>query len=168
MIAKDACEEVDTMTEPSKPMTVAAIMSRDLATLTAGDTLDLAGTLMSAARIRHLPVVDAAGRLVGLVTHRDLLGATVSLSSDMSAKERMRFLGKVPIDRIMQSDVKTVRADTPIVAAAHLILEHKYGCLPVVDANGRLDGLVTEHDFVMLAVRMLDRGSASAPKGLGA
>jgi len=150
------------MTQNSPTHRVADVMTRDLATLRDGDTMDLADGLMSAARVRHLPVVDEDYRLMGLVTHRDLLRATVQMCGGMDARERAAFLRRVPIDTIMQRDVRTVTDEMTIVDAAHIILEGKFGCLPVVDADGRLVGLVTEHDFVLLVVRLLSRGPEHA------
>lgn len=140
--------------------TLAGIMTRDVATLRAGDTVDLADREMRAARIRHLPVVDADGRLVGLVTHRDLLAATIEHTSEMSAPERTRYLRNLPVDRIMRTDVATVTADTPVADAADIIVRNRYGCLPILDGDRRLVGLVTEHDFVLLTIRMLGHAAA--------
>lgn len=150
------------MTSAPEEITLAGSMSRDLATLRLGDRLDIAGNLMRAARIRHLPVVDGQGRLVGLVTHRDLLSATLLVGSDLGPAERLRALGAVPVEQVMQRDVRTVKASTPVIEAAELIVRNKYGCLPVVDDAGNLEGLVTEHDFVLLTIRLLARGPAHA------
>jgi len=140
--------------------TLAGIMTRDVATLRAGDTVDVADRGMRAARIRHLPVVDDLGHLVGLVTHRDLLAATIEHTCEMSAAERVRYLQNLPVDRIMRTDVTTVTVDTKVTEAAGIIVRNKYGCLPVLDDERRLVGLVTEHDFVLLTIRMLGHAAA--------
>lgn len=146
-------------TAPHHP-TLAAVMTRDVATLRAGDTVDLAGNLMRAARIRHLPVIDGDARVVGLVTHRDLLAATIEHTAEMGAPERASYLRNLPVDRIMRTDVRTVAIDTRLTDAADIIVKNKYGCLPVVDREGRLAGLVTEHDFVLLTIRLLGHDDA--------
>ncbi|MFT3915733.1 MAG: CBS domain-containing protein [Anaeromyxobacteraceae bacterium] len=122
-------------------------MTRDLVTVRATDDVALAESLLRLGGIRHLPVVQE-GRLVGLVTHRDLLRAAAA----PSPRER-------PVCEIMTRAVETVRPGTGLAQAAQLMLERKFGCLPVCDARGGLVGIVTEADFVRFAadvVRDLD------------
>jgi len=133
---------------------VREIMSTDLVTLTEDETLAHAQGCMARGRIRHLPVVRD-GRLVGLVTHRDLIAASLSVFAEVSRSEQRRIFSRIPVRELMH-DAVTVGQDTPVRDAARILIESKFGCLPVVDQHGALLGIVTEADFLRLTVRMLD------------
>jgi len=133
---------------------VADIMSREVVTLTEDDTLADARTCMERGRVRHLPVLRD-GKLVGLVTHRDMLAASFSVFSQVSEQEERRVLAQVPVAELMH-DVVTATPEMSVREAARVLLDNRFGCLPVVDRNGTLVGIVTEADFLRLAVRMLE------------
>jgi CBS domain-containing membrane protein len=135
-------------------MKVHELMSTELVTLTEDETLAHAQRCMERGRIRHLPVVRDC-RLVGLVTHRDLLAASFSIFAEVESDEQRRVFVTVPVSEVMHRDLMTVGPDTPVAEAARILLRSKYGCLPVVDDGGRLVGLVTEADFLRLTVRLL-------------
>jgi len=94
---------------------------------------------MELSCFRHLPVVKD-GILVGIVSHRDLLRAA---NDEQLVRE------------VMSDDVKTVVPQTPAHEAAYLILRYRIGCVPVVEADGRLVGIVTDTDFVRAAYVLL-------------
>lgn len=121
-------------------MLVRHLMSTDVETLRRDDTFPDADVLMRLRRIRHLPVVDDRRRLVGLVTHRDLL--------------RARSKGSA-VEQMMTKDVWSVSPDTTVLAAARTLLDNQFGCLPVTDEDGTLVGILTEADFVRWAVEEL-------------
>ncbi len=125
------------------------MMTEGVETLHVGDDLAEAGALMKRDRIRHLPVVDGEGRLVGLVTHRMILGAWVS-HGDPSHEQAREVAREIPVEMIMERDVTTLSPDLPAEAAAGILEKHKYGCLPVLE-NGVLVGIITESDFVRFA-----------------
>jgi CBS domain-containing membrane protein len=133
---------------------VSDIMSRELVTLAEDDTLADARACMERGRIRHLPVVRD-GRLVGLVTHRDMLAASFSVFAEVSAREEKRLFSRIPVGELMH-DVVSVSPESSVREAARLLLDNRFGCLPVVAKDGRLVGIVTEADFLRLAVRMLE------------
>lgn len=120
---------------------IADLMTTDVVTLKPRQSLRRAAEEVQMGRIRHLPVVDEHGLLVGLVTQRDLLAAGHDLDR--------------PIADIMQRDIKTVSPTTPAREAAYLLLRHDIGCVPVTDADGKLVGIVTDTDFVRVAYRSL-------------
>jgi CBS domain-containing membrane protein len=135
-------------------LTVADIMSREVITLAEDDTLADARMSMERGRIRHLPVVRD-GRLVGLVTHRDLLAASFSVFAQVSPHEEHRLFAQIPVRELMH-DAVSAPAGMRVREAAGILLENQFGCLPVVAEGGRLVGIVTAADFLRLAIRLLD------------
>jgi len=129
-------------------------MTREVVTLAEDDTLADARTCMERGRIRHLPVVRGE-KLVGLVTHRDLLSASFSVFAEVSAKEERRLFRQIPVRELMH-DAYAVPPTLRVPEAARVMLDKQYGCLPVVDGDGNLLGIVTDADFLRLAVRMLE------------
>jgi CBS domain-containing membrane protein len=135
-------------------LTVADIMSREVITLAEDDTLSDARACMEQGRVRHLPVVRE-GKLVGLVTHRDLLAASFSVFAQVPAHEEHRLFAQIPVRELMH-DAVPARPGMRVREAAGVLIENQFGCLPVVDEAGHLVGIVTEADFLRLAVRLLD------------
>lgn len=135
-------------------MSVADLMTAEVVTLTEDETLAHAQRCMARGRIRHLPVVRE-GQLVGLVTHRDLLAASFSIFAEVEASEQRRVFDTVRVVEAMHRDVVTVSPQLPVSKAARILLENKYGCLPVVDDDQMLRGIVTEADFLRLTVQLL-------------
>jgi CBS domain-containing protein len=115
-------------------------------TLKPGDTLDLANDVISLGRIRHLPIVED-GRLVGLLSDRDLMGAATITVFGLRQKSKSALLKSVLIKDVMKKKVITVKPGTPIKELAHLMKEKKIGCVPVV-SEGALIGLVTTTDIL--------------------
>jgi CBS domain-containing protein len=130
---------------------VSQIMRSEVVTLTAHETLDLTQDLMNLGRVRHLPVVDAEQRLVGIVSHRDLLAAAMSKVLDFDPASRRTFLRSIEVAEVMAKDVHTVSPDTTAADAARLLIAKKIGCLPVVDPQGKLVGIVTDADLLSAA-----------------
>jgi CBS domain-containing membrane protein len=130
-------------------VSIAALMQSRVVTLVPNDRLATAWSLMSRHRIRHLPVVTPDGRLIGMVTHRDLLAA--SPSSLAPQGERVTLSGAVHVADLMETHLSVTSPDEPAAAAGERMLRHKIGCLPVVRPDGRLAGIVTADDFVRWA-----------------
>ena len=135
-------------------MTVRDIMSTDVVTLTEDETLDHAKRCMDRGRIRHLPVIRDR-TLVGLVTHRDLLAASFSIFAEVEPAEQRRVFVGIQVAEAMHRDVVTIAPDATVARAARTLLDNKWGCLPVVNDDGDLLGIVTEADFLHLTVRLL-------------
>lgn len=113
------------------------------------DDLETVTNLMDDRNIRHAPVVDSAGNLVGLVTQRDLLRTGLGGQGQLPPEAERQARLHVNVGEIMIPDVVTARPDQDIRDAARIMLDNKFGCLPVVE-NHRLVGIVTESDFVRL------------------
>jgi CBS-domain-containing membrane protein len=132
-------------------MLVKHLMSSPVVSLLADQTVPLAHEIMLFRHIRHLPVVDARGGLVGLVTHRDLVRW-----GEMTAELRREGREKLRVEQIMTRDVWTVNMFTHAASAARIMLERKYGCAPVVAENHHLVGILTESDFLRVAIDALE------------
>lgn len=119
--------------------TVGQFMATDLFTVGPDDLVDLAASVMDWRHIRHVPVEDSAGRLVGLITHRDVLR--------LLARGGAQGTEPVAVRQLMKTDPVTVTPQTPTLEAMALMRERRVGCLPVVE-NGALVGIVTAYDFL--------------------
>jgi CBS domain-containing protein len=123
-------------------MLVSELMSNDVLTIREDAPLEQAAAEMRLGRVRHLPVVDKNGLLVGLVSQLDVM------------KTLVRAKGSTVFDGMSGAPV-TIREDAQAADAAKLMRSKKVGSLPVVDAKGHLVGLLTEADFVAVAERAL-------------
>ena len=126
--------------------TVGQFMSTDLFTVGPDDLIDLAAGVMDWRRVRHIPVEDEHGQLVGVITHRDLLhllacGTTSAANRPSTVRE------------IMKEHPLTVSSTTPTLDALEIMQTSRVGCLPVVD-DGQLVGIVTSYDFLAGAARL--------------
>jgi CBS domain-containing protein len=127
--------------------TVGQYMTTDLFTVRPGDIVDLAANLMEWEHIRHVPVEDDDGKLVGLVSHRALLR--------LVARGQRQGGAPVAVAAIMKRDPITVGPHTATLDAIKLMREHRVGCLPVVSEQ-RLVGIITERDLIDVAARLFE------------
>jgi len=134
-------------------MKVRDLMSSDVATVRRNDQLQIADDLMNLGRIRHTPVLDDEGdEVVGILSQRDLFRGALARALGYGQHAQHKVLGMLFVKDVMTSDPITVAPDLPVPEAARIMLEKKIGCLPVVD-GGRLVGILTESDFLRLALR---------------
>lgn len=138
-----------------RPVLVSDVMTSSVVTFFEEQTLPLAEDVMRFKHLRHLPVIDELGHLVGLVTHRDLLRAQISPLTGLTASERRAREEDIPIRQIMTRDVWTVQPGTLASVAAQTMIDHGYGCMPVVDDARRLLGIVTACDYLQFAIKSL-------------
>lgn len=131
--------------------TVRDIMSAEVTTLGRNDTLLLAKDIMNLGRIRHFPVVED-DELVGVVSQRDLYRASLGTVMQYGEKAQRAFLESVAVKEIMVDPI-SIGPDATIGDAARLMVEHKIGCLPVLE-DDRLVGIVTETDMLQVVVDM--------------
>lgn len=124
---------------------VEQFMSKDLFTVRPEDVVDLAASLMNWKHIRHVPVEDDAGNLVGIISHRDLINLLVG----------ERFSSEIVVRDVMKTDLITIGPDTPTLVALYLMRERNIGCLPVISDN-KLVGLITAHDFLTVSTRLFE------------
>jgi CBS domain-containing protein len=133
---------------PAYAMKVRELMTTDVATIGRNDELTIADDIIKMKRLRHLPVVEE-GRLVGMLTQRDLFHAALSTALNFGEKAQKEFLKTVVVKEVMTDEVLTIGPDADVKEAARLLIEHKIGCLPVVE-SGKLVGLVTETDLLRI------------------
>ena len=126
---------------------VGQFMVTDLFTVREDDIVDFAASLMDWRHVRHVPVEDDEGNLVGLVSHRALLR--------LVAKGRVGKDSKVTVGEIMKAEPVTVDPKTSTVDAIRIMRDKRLACLPVTK-NGKLVGLVTEHDLIVVSSRLLE------------
>lgn len=110
--------------------------------------------MMRERRIRRLPVVDPAGRLIGIVSDKDLLHAEPSPATSLSIWEITYLLGRITVEQVMTRDVLTVGPTTPLEEAAQIMVDRKIGGLPVVEADQVL-GVITETDIFRVFALLL-------------
>ena len=145
---------------PESFRTVGQFMSTDLFTVRPDDLVDLAASVMHWRHVRHVPVEDDEGRLVGLLSHRSLLRLLAGRGTGPSN-------GAVTVRDIMRAEPLTVSPQTPTLEAIDLMRAHNVGCLPVVE-QGALVGIVTAHDFLNASARLFEerlRGQANSAAG---
>lgn len=137
---------------------IEAIMSTNLITLSPSATLAEARTLMHENRIHHLPVLDG-DTLVGLISLTNVLAATDSFLRDDGSRIHANEIG---ISDAMVTDVATVDVSASLRHAALFLEKHKIGCLPVMD-NHELVGIITDTDFVAVAINLLEQIEETEP-----
>ena len=136
-----------------------AIMSTDLITLRPESTVADARGLMQSNRIHHLPVIEGEDNLVGLVTLTNVLAATDSFLRDPDNRIHATDL---QVKDIMVTDIATIDEHASLRQAAMFIEKHQIGCLPIV-TNGRLRGIITDTDFVGVAINLLELAEETEP-----
>ncbi len=133
-------------------------MTSPAITITAETPFQEAVKIMREQGFRRLPVVDKGGKLVGIVSERDLLHASPSPASSLSIWEMNYLLWKIKIGELMSKKVVSVASDVPIEEAAQLMVANKIGGLPVIDSKGVVVGVITETDIFKTFVEMMGSG----------
>ena len=131
----------------SRPDQVRDLMTDRVFTLGPLDDLESLYELLDAHHVRHVPVVDRDGDLVGLVTQRDLARHALGTQEDLPLSMQQEILRRRRVREIMATEVDTVEPDESLKTAAEMLIENKIGCLPVVEGE-HLVGILTESDFV--------------------
>jgi CBS domain-containing protein len=130
--------------------TVAQFMTTDLFTVHPEDLIDLAASVMDWRHIRHVPVEDSEGKLVGLVTHRMLLRLLANGGYEREP---------IAVREIMLSNPITVSPSTTSLEAIEVMRNHGIGCIPVVE-NDHLVGIITSYDFLVASAQLFQQHMA--------
>jgi len=129
-------------------------MSRNPVTISTDAPITEALKVMRMNSVRRLPVLDDAGRMVGIVSEKDLLYASPSSASSLSIYEMHYMLSQLKVTEVMTTDVTTISPDTPLEEAARIMADNKIGGLPVLQ-DGQLIGIITETDIFKVFLEML-------------
>jgi len=135
-------------------MLVRELMTSSPITITPDVSVPDALILMHEKKIRRLPVVDAHGKLVGIVSEKDLLYASPSPATSLSIWEIKELLSKVKVESVMKRKIISATEDTPAEEAARLMADKKIGSLPVLHGE-KLVGFITDTDLFNAFLGML-------------
>ena len=131
----------------ARPRIVSDLMSSDVRTLGRNDSLRLADDILRLERIRHLPVLDDDGILVGILSQRDLFRGALARALGYGEHAQDAMLSHLRVKNVMTNDPTTVTPKTTLAKAARTMIDAGIGCLPVV-ADEKLAGILSESDFV--------------------
>jgi len=139
-------------------MSVQDFMHTTVTTVTPDTQVRAAHLVMRDTRIRHLPVVTDEGTLVGIITDRDIRRAAASDVPHLAEHELLSQLEQLRVRDIMTPEVVTVGGTTPLREAGQMLLQHKFGCLPIVHANHTLAGIITVTDLLRASIDQYEAG----------
>jgi acetoin utilization protein AcuB len=131
-------------------------MTRQVVTVERDASLRRARRIMDNNRIRHLPVMEK-GKLIGLITDRDIRAAAPSSAASMRQEDREEFLDHLQVGHVMTKKLITVTPQTTIEEAALMMRRHKIGCLPVLEGE-ELVGIITETDIFGIFIEVMGLG----------
>lgn len=135
-------------------------MTSDPVTITTNTSLKDALELVRSKSFRHLPVLDEDGGLVGIVTEKSLVYASPTPTTTLSIFEVDYILSRTKVGQVIQGSVITVGPDLPIEEAARVMIDHRIGCLPVVE-DEKLVGIISDTDIFRVFVEGLGGGHPS-------
>lgn len=127
--------------------TVEQFMATDLFTVRPEDVVDLAANLMHWKHVRHIPVEDDEGKLVGIISHRDLL--------ELFALGKTSEKSEIVVRDVMKRNLITITPETPALEALNIMRDKNIGCLPVLKAE-KLIGLITAYDFLTVSAKLFE------------
>ncbi len=139
-------------------MYVQDFMPTTVTTVTPDTLVRTAYQVMRDTQIRHLPVVTNEGTLVGIITDRDIRRAAASDVPHLAEHELLSLLAQLRVQDIMTPEVVTVGGTTPLREAGQMLLQKKFGCLPVVHANHTLAGIITVTDLLRASIDQYEAG----------
>ncbi len=129
---------------------VSDLMTETVQSITPDRNLHDLADLFDRYDVRHVPVVDDEGDLVGLVSDRDLLRNILTDQADVPLSVRQAVMAETLVESIMTVELVTLEPNDAARQAARLLLDNKFGCIPVTDGGSRLVGIVTQSDFLQL------------------
>ncbi len=135
-------------------MKVSDRMTREVVTLEVEQSLREALSLQQRHKIRHIPVVSD-GSIVGILTDRDLKRASPSLLSGINQEQYDELLDTTRVGQVMTRNPYTVTPATPLKDVAKILIDRKFGALPVIEKN-QLVGIITEIDLLRAFHELLD------------
>ncbi|MBU1391982.1 MAG: CBS domain-containing protein [Gammaproteobacteria bacterium] len=141
-------------------MKVSDIMSDQVICISDGASLKDAHHLMQTRGVRHLPVIsEIDGTLVGVLTHKKMIASVMAMLNKYGQGALDRKERYTPIKTVMDQDFQHLTADEPLTVVVEYFIENKLGCLPVVDVDKKVLGIVTSSDFIKLCRTLLQQQS---------
>jgi len=137
------------------------MMTRSPHTLLRSDKLLDAKEAMTKFEIRHIPIVDSENKLYGIITQRDVLAAQESSLHKVPTDQSYTL--NTPLNEVMHTDLMTAEPKAGLKESAKYMQKHKVGSLPVVE-NGKLVGIITDSDFVSIAINLLELQEDTEPE----
>ncbi len=134
---------------------VAQLMTTDPFCVKRQSTLKDAHDLMRGKNVRHIPVIDDSGELVGMLTQKIMIAKVMALMAQFGAVALERKEKQLLVSELMATDFATVTPEQSLADVADFFVSNRHGCLPVVDSANRIAGILTSSDFVKLAARLL-------------
>ncbi|BDA62191.1 CBS domain-containing protein [Shewanella xiamenensis] len=139
-------------------MKVSDIMSTEVICISDGASLKDAHHLMQTRGVRHLPVIsETDGTLVGILTHKKMIASVLSMLNKYGQGALDRKERYTPIATVMDKDCQSLTPDEPLTVVVEYFIGNKLGCLPVVDDNKKVLGIVTSSDFIKLCRTLLQQ-----------
>lgn len=139
-------------------MKVSDIMSTEVICISDGASLKDAHHLMQTRGVRHLPVIsETDGTLVGVLTHKKMIASVLSMLNKYGQGALDRKERYTPIATVMDKDCQSLTPDEPLTVVVEYFIGNKLGCLPVVDNNKKVLGIVTSSDFIKLCRTLLQQ-----------
>lgn len=139
-------------------MIVKDLMTDRVIALQPEEDLSIANDLMAENSIRHLPVIDSTGELLGLISQRDITKTAYTAADYIPLSDLNELLRNTKVKEVMTREVESVEPETPIDEAGLIMMENKFGCVPVCDGT-HLVGILTESDFVRYVVALATQES---------
>ncbi|MEQ3692531.1 MAG: CBS domain-containing protein [Thalassolituus sp.] len=134
---------------------VKEIMTTEVLSLMPEQNLLDAEEMMRSHRVRHIPIVDGEGKLVGVLSQKEFLREAFRITDKFGAQHLQDYLGRTTVSSCLSQSVATMVEDSPIKAAGEKLKAEKSGCLMITNEDGHLAGIVTSQDFIRLALSFL-------------
>lgn len=135
--------------------TVADLMTSDPFAVSAENTLHDAHNLMKEKNVRHIPVINNNGELQGMLTQKIMIAQVMNIMANYSSNALERKEKQTKVQAIMATDFATVLATQPLHDVARFFVDNRHGCMPVINEQNKLVGILTSSDFVRLAAALL-------------
>ncbi|KKO48817.1 CBS domain containing protein [Arsukibacterium sp. MJ3] len=135
--------------------TVAELMTADPLCVFRSASLKDAHDLMRQKNVRHIPVIEANGELVGMLTQKIMITKVMGLMAQYGATALERKEKQLLVNELMATDFATVTANQSLAEVADFFVTNRHGCLPVIDEKNKITGILTSSDFVRLAAQLL-------------
>lgn len=135
--------------------TVATIMMKKVHVLFESESIHTARMLMKNNNIRHIPIINTQQEFVGLLSPKAMLSSAMTILDKSGIKQLEEIEKRTPISKIMDVTVKTATPDMLLTDAAAFLIQNRHSCLPILDTDQKVQGIVTSVDFVKLCLQYI-------------